>query len=185
MMHNLLDAIIIDNGSSITKAGFSSDDSPRTLFPTIVGRSKYHYQQGGVAQSSNSSKSNAASYVGDQAQFRRGILSMSYPVDAQTGNITNWDDMESLWHYIYYDEFKVAPDEHPLILADSALKQQKEKIAYIMFETFNVPSMYLCMHAQLALYASGRTTGLVLESGDGSTRAVPIFEASVILIRAC
>lgn len=45
-----------------------------------------------------------------------------------------------------------------------------------MFETFNVPSLYLAIQAVLALYSSGRTTGLVLDSGAGVTHTVPIYE---------
>lgn len=45
-----------------------------------------------------------------------------------------------------------------------------------MFETFNVPSFYVSIQAVLSLYSSGRTTGLVLDSGDGVTHCVPIFE---------
>ena len=45
-----------------------------------------------------------------------------------------------------------------------------------MFETFNVPAMYISIQAVLSLYASGRTSGLVLDSGDGVSHTVPIYE---------
>ncbi|XP_071369169.1 actin, alpha cardiac muscle 1-like isoform X2 [Centroberyx affinis] len=79
------------------------------------------------------------SYVGDEAQSKRGILTLKYPIEH--GIITNWDDMEK-----------------------------------IMFETFNVPAMYVAIQAVLSLYASGRTTGIVLDAGDGVTHNVPVYE---------
>jgi len=55
-------------------------------------------------------------------------------------------------------------------------KANREKMTQIMFETFAVPAMHVAMQAVLALYASGRTTGIVLESGAGVTHVVPVFE---------
>jgi actin-related protein len=165
-------AVVIDNGSGMCKAGFAGDDAPRSVFPTVVGRPKMPGIMVGLDQKEV--------YVGAEAQMKRGVLKIENPIEA--GFVKNWDDMEKVWNHTIYNELRVSPEEHPCLLTEAMLnpKKDRETMTQVMFEVFNVPCLYVSQQAVLALYSSGRTTGIVVDSGDGVSNTVPIYEGYAI-----
>jgi len=165
--------VVIDNGSGMVKSGFAGDEAPSAVFPAIVGRPKL----GGAMHGT----SNKTEYIGDEAMSKKGILNLKYPIAA--GIVESWEDMEKIWHHTFYNELRVSPDETAGVLLTEAPRNPKanrEKMVQIMFETFSVPNVYVAIQAVMSLYAAGRTTGLVVDSGDGVTHTVPVFEGFTI-----
>lgn len=82
-------------------------------------------------------------YVGDEAQAKKGILKLNYPID--NGIVNDWDGMERIWHHAYFNELRVSPEEQPVMLTEAPMnpKNNREKMIQIMFENFNVPSFYV------------------------------------------
>jgi actin len=169
MSEESVNAVVIDNGSGMCKAGIAGEDAPKVCFPAIVGRPK------GTGPSMIGTEQKDV-YIGEEAQAKRGVLKLTYPIEH--GIVTSWEDMEKIWHHCYFNELRVHPEEHPALLTEAPMnpKANREKMTQIMFETFNVPSFYVSIQAVLSLYASGRTTGLVVDIGDGVAHTVPIYE---------
>lgn len=161
--------IVIDNGSGVIKAGFAGDQIPKYHFPNFVGRPKHVRVMAGALEGDI--------FIGPKAEEHRGLLNIKYPMEH--GVVKDWNDMERIWQYIYSkDQLQTFSEEHPVLLTEAPLnpRRNREKSAEIFFETFNVPALFISMQAVLSLYASGRTTGVVLDSGDGVSHSVPIYE---------
>ena len=143
--------IVIDNGSSSIKCGFSGEEAPKSIFTNVISPS--------------------TDKVGDES-----LEDNVSPIEH--GIITNFDLMEKIWDHTFSRELKVPQEERNILTSDSALspKINREKMTQIMFEKFNVQGLFICIRPILSMYCVGKTSALVLESGDDVTQTVPINE---------
>ena len=159
---------VIDNGSGYMKAGFSGEEAPKVMFPTMVGKTKVE----GIYVGDEKKES----IIGSEAEKKFGILNISYPI--QGGTIVNWDEMERIWANTFYGELKISPEEHNLLLSESPFitRKDREKMLEMMFETFNCASTYLVAQSVLAAYSVGKSTGISIDCGHTSLNFAPIYE---------
>ncbi|MCJ1442676.1 MAG: Actin-like protein [Stictis urceolatum] len=164
--------IVLDNGSGTIRAGFAGEDLPKCYFPSYVGRPKHLRVLAGALEGDV--------FIGSRAQELRGLLKIRYPLEH--GIVTDWDDMERIWQHVYTEELKTLSEEHPVLLTEAPLnpRSNRDTAAQILFETFNVPALFTSIQAVLSLYASGRTTGIVMDAGDGVSHAVPVYEGFAV-----
>lgn len=119
--------------------------------------------------------------VGDEASPLRSFLEINYPL--KEGKIHNWDDMEALWDYCFDVKLGLPADKsgHQILLTEAALNplKNREKMGEIMFEKYNYGGVLFEYQALLTLMAEGTTTGIVLDSGDGVSHVIPVFEGMI------
>ena len=114
-------------------------------------------------------------YVGDSIEKYKGVLKLAYPIEH--GIIVNMQDMELLWRHVF-DSLKVSPKEHPVLLTEAPLNpfSNRKQAVELFFERFQTPSIFFQTQSVLSLYAQGKTSGVVLDCGDGVCHCSPVFE---------
>lgn len=149
-------AIVMDIGSSVSKVGFAGEDSPYVVFPTIVGRPREN-----LAFVAGPGKTSG--FVGNEASLKRGILNLRKPV--HRGSIKQWEDIETLWTYVFESLLQVDSREHPILITEVPLNPTKcrEKTFELMFEKYEAPGLFLAMQPVVSLYAHGLNTGIKLQ----------------------
>merc|ERR1712093_654748 len=93
---------------------------------------------------------------------------INYPIVA--GIVEHWEDVEKVWHHTFFNALRVKPNEIKGVLLTEAPhnpKKNREKMVQVMFETFEVQNIYVASQAVMSLHSAGRTTGLVVDAGDG------------------
>jgi actin-related protein 3 len=181
-----LPAVVIDNGTGYTKMGFAGNCEPQYIVPTIIAT-----QEGKGTQKAATQKKGVEDldfHIGDDALSFAKTYDTFYPV--RHGQIENWTHMELFWEHCIFKYLRCEPEDHFFLLTEPPLNapENREYTAEIMFETFNVPGLYIAVQAVLALAASWTSknvkertlTGTVIDSGDGVTHVIPVAEGYVI-----
>jgi len=164
--------VVIDHGTSTTKAGFSTEDTPQCIIPTLVGRGRHK----GAMEALGLKET----YVGSQAQALRGILALSHPI--KQGLVQDWEDLEAIWDHIYTRELGVASSDLPALvtLPPLAGRQEESVMAQILIEKMEVPALYLANKSVMSLYGGGQMSGVAVDSGHDTTYIVPAHQGKPI-----
>ena len=187
--------IICDIGTGFLKLGYAGENFPRTTFPTIVGRP--------ILRSGNVSTFSKNIFekdiiVGDLCDTNEGALDTVFPV--RNGVITDEENMNHIWDFCFGDAlFRASVDdkgipklnleekptdfsEHSILLTEAAENpvENRVKLFRTMFERYGFGRAMVVPQAILTLYAQGLTTGLVLDSGDGVSHAMPVFKSYLV-----
>jgi len=184
------DVIVLDNGSGYLKVGFSGEDAPRAVLPTVVTTTVDEAREDEHTISVDSAaQKKSQTFYGEEA-LREGIkdnATMTKPVQRGEIQMTSAykDALESLWDHTFRNVLFVEQEELPILIADPLPLGQSAYAARswmteVMFEKFKVKSLAIFNTAVLSLFSTGRTRGLVVESGEGITQAVPVFEGYAI-----
>jgi actin-related protein 3 len=178
--------VVIDNGTGYTKMGYAGNFEPNYIVPTLIST----IEPNKVDLKSKDKIADLDFFIGAEATKKRDNYNVDYPI--RHGIVDNWDNMEKYWSRCIYQYLCCDPEEHFMLLTEPPLNtpENREYTAEIMFETFNVPGLYIAVQAVLALCASLLTkqeagknaavSGTVIDSGDGVTHVIPVFEGYVI-----
>ncbi|KAI4749117.1 Actin/actin-like protein [Aureobasidium sp. EXF-12298] len=167
--------IVLDGGTGFLKAGYAGQNFPEQQYPSIVGRPilRTEEQAGLDVQLKDI-------MCGDEAAAARSMLQITYPME--NGIVKRWDDMQHLWDYTFFEKMKVDPTGRKILLTEPPMNplKNREMMAEVMFERYNFGGVYVAIQAVLALYAQGLSSGVVVDSGDGVTHIVPVYESTVL-----
>ncbi|ODV92545.1 hypothetical protein CANCADRAFT_87833 [Tortispora caseinolytica NRRL Y-17796] len=188
-------AIVMDNGTGMTKLGYAGNDSPSFIFPTAMATRSGAGGKPGVrtATSSLSQKRDTEDldfFIGDEALYAANGPGYGLEYPMRHGQVENWDLMERFWECSLFKYLRCDPEDHYFLLTEPPLNtpENRENTAEIMFESFNCAGLYIAVQAVLALAASWTSskvqdrslTGTVIDSGDGVTHVIPVAEGYVI-----
>lgn len=170
--------MIIDLGTSSFKCGMVGESTPSAIIPAVVGiptkKTKILLRK--VQQQEEPLPDIV---IGLDAVHNFHRVSLHYPLEH--GIVKQWEQLEHLAQACF-DELDQDPASTGVILTQPTYNPKSciEKLAQVFFENFNCPTFAVVPSGVCALYSSGRTTGVVLDSGEGVTSVTPVYDGFII-----
>ncbi|QRG40047.1 hypothetical protein FDK38_004508 [Candidozyma auris] len=170
--------IVLDQGTGFVKIGRAGTNFPDHTFPSLVGRPILRAEERNALVPDNIEIKDIM--CGTEASEVRSLLQISYPME--NGIIKNWEDMEHLWDYAFYEKMRTPTEGKKILLTEPPMNplKNRETMCDVMFEKYQFGGVYVAIQAVLALYAQGLSSGVVVDSGDGVTHIVPVYESVVL-----
>jgi len=162
--------LVVDNGTGFVKVGYAGSNFPEHVFPSIIGRPILR------AEERVGSALIKDIMIGDEAASNRTYLQVTQPMEH--GIVKNWEDMKHLWDYTFDEKLRVDTRGRKILLTEPPMnpKVNRQRMCQVMFEEYGFQGVYVAIQAVLTLYAQGLTTGVVVDSGDGVTHIVPVYD---------
>jgi actin-related protein 2 len=162
--------VVCDNGTGFCKVGYAGSNFPEHIFPSLIGRPMMRFEE------EFKDVQLKDIMCGDEAAKYRAMLKTSYPVE--NGQVRDWDGMRALWDYTFHERLQIDTTEHKILLTEPPLNpiDNKKQMLANMFETYGFAAAKVEIQALLVLYAQGLINGVVVDSGDGVTHIVPVWD---------
>ncbi|CAE6434401.1 unnamed protein product [Rhizoctonia solani] len=165
-------ALVLDIGTSTTRAGYAGDDVPKAVFPTTFGYTT-HY--------SADENKEVRIHLGDEgvSLWREG-MEVGNPL--QNGIVYDWTPIPPIINHAINRSLHCDPAEHPVLMTEPAWNTQanRERMAEILFEEFQVPAFYIANNGVLSAFAAGKGTALVIDIGKSVASVVPVSDGFVL-----
>ncbi|KAM4874800.1 actin-like protein 9 [Thomomys bottae] len=160
-------AVVIDTGSSTCKVGFAGHPKPTYTVATIMGCQP--------KKQSTTGQTELETFIGEVARLNPE-LRLVQPI--RSGIVVDWEAAELIWRHVLEHDLQVSPKDHPLLFSDPPFSPatNREKLVEVAFESLQSPRMYVASQSVLSVYAHGKISGLVVDTGHGVSYTVPVFQ---------
>ncbi|KAI1322129.1 actin family [Xylariaceae sp. FL0255] len=171
--------IVLDGGTGFLKVGYAGSNFPAHTLPSIVGRPILRSEEKTSGGPDNDIVIKDI-MCGDEAAKARTMLQITYPME--NGIVKRWDDMQHLWDYTFFEKLEIDPRGRRILLTEPPMNplKNREQMCEVMFDRYGFDGVYVAIQAVLALYAQGLSSGVVIDSGDGVTHIIPVYESVVL-----